>query len=282
MGKYGTLASQALARIGKNWSKSSLTREKLLSNTRELARYISTNYGLERIDHLKPGHVQSYVNSLHERGLSPSTMADKMTAVRVIAFAIGKQNIVQKTNAAYGIERVRINPQAVNHERLDEVRQVIAAHADQGDKVAQMVRAADGLRTAFGLRAKESLMSSKVEVRNGKQYLTVEGAKGGRPRELEVRTEAQVKALQGVAETAKSLGSNTGRIIPPEMNLKQAYDAQRNLWRECGGTRAAGANMHGERHSYARERNAEGAEKSAIMSELGHGEDRSPSAYLGK
>jgi len=282
MGKHGTLASQALAKIGKNWSKSSLTREKLLSNTREFAQHIAKNFGLERIDNLKPGHIQSYVNSLHYRDLASSTMADKMTAVREIATAIGKQNIVQKTNAAYGIERIRVNPQPVNHDRLVEVRQAIADRADQGDKVAQMVRGADALRVAFGLRAKESLMSSKVEVKNGKLFLTVDGAKGGRPRELEARTEGQIRAIQLIAETAKALGSTTGRIIPPHMSLKQAYDAQRNLWRECGGTRAAGANMHGERHSYARERDAEGAAKSAIMSELGHGEDRSPSAYLGK
>ena len=282
MGKHGTLASQALARIGKDWSKSSLTREKLLSNTREFARHVAKNYGLERIDNMKPGHVQSYVNDLHDRGLAPSTMADKMTAVRIIAVAIGKQNIVQRTNAAYGIERVRINPQTVNHDRLVEVRQAISDRADHGEKIAQMVRAADGLRVAFGLRAKESLMSSKVAVKDGKLILTVEGAKGGRPRELEARTEGQLRAVQLVAETAKALGSTTDRIIPPHMSLKQAYDAQRNLWRECGGTRAAGANMHGERHGYARDRDAEGATKSAIMSELGHGEDRSPSAYLGK
>jgi site-specific recombinase XerC len=282
MGKHGTLASQALARIGKNWSTSSLTREKLLSNTREFARHVTKTYGLERIDNLKPGHVQSYVDNLHDRGLAPSTMADKMTAVRVIAAAIGKQNIVQRTNADYGIERVRINPQMVNHARLIEVREAISSRADQGDKVALMVRAADSLRLSFGLRAKESLLSCKVEEINGKLFLTVSGAKGGRPRELEARNEAQLKAVQLVAETAKVLGSGTGKIIPPHLSLKQAYNAQRNLWRECGGTRASGSNMHGERHVYARERKAAGAIKSEIMKELGHGEDRSPAAYSGK
>jgi site-specific recombinase XerC len=149
MGKHGTLASQALARIGKDWSKSSLTREKLLSNTREFAQHVAKNYGLEWIDNLKPGHVQSYLNDLHDRGLAPATMADKMTAVRVIAAAIGKQNIVQRTNVAYGIERVRINPQTVNLDRLVEVRQAIADRADQGEKVAQMVRGP----TVSGLRS---------------------------------------------------------------------------------------------------------------------------------
>lgn len=281
MGKHHTLASQALARIGKNWSLSSLTREKLLSNAKEFARHVEKNYGLERIENLKPGHVQSYVESLHERKLAASTMADKMSAVRIIAVAIGKQNIVQKKNAAYGIERVRIKPQAVNHDCLGKVREAISARADQGDKVALMVRAADSLRLSYGLRAKESLLSCKVEEINGKLFLTVAGAKGGRPRELEARNEAQLQAVQLVAETAKVLGSGTGKIIPPHLSLKQAYDAQRNLWRECGGTRASGSNMHGERHAYARERKAEGATKSEIMKELGHGEDRSPSAYTG-
>jgi len=209
-------------------------------------------------------------------------MADKLTAVRLIASSIGKQNIVEQHNAAYGIERIRINPQAVNHDRLIEVREKISARANQGDRVALMVRAADSLRVAFGLRAKESLMSSKIFVRDGKTFLSVEGAKGGRSRELEARTETQIKAIQLAAETARALGSATGRIIPPDMTLKQAYDAQRNFWRECGGTRASGANMHAERHDYARGRDAEGAARSTILSELGHGEDRSIAAYLAK
>lgn len=277
MGK--NLERQALERMGKDWSKASLTREKLLGNAREFAKFVSERYGLEKIDNLKPKMVQAFVREMHERDLAPSTMAGKMTAIREIAAAIGKQNIVDRHNSDYGIERVRINPQTVNHDRLGEVRQAISTLADHGDKIALMVRAADGLREEFGLRAKESLLSSKVEEKDGKLYLTVEGAKGGRPRELEARTEGQLKAVQLVAETSAALKSGTGRIIPPSMNLQQAYDAQRNLWRECGGTRENGANMHGERHAYAREQDAEGASKAEIMAELGHGEDRSPAAY---
>ena len=277
MGK--SLERQALERMGKDWSKASLTREKLLGNAREFAKFVSERYGLEKIDNLKPKMVQAFVREMHERDLAPSTMAGKMTAIREIATAIGKQNIVERYNSDYGIERTRINPQVVNHGRLSEVREAIATMADQGDKIAQMVRAADGLRMEFGLRAKESLLSSKVEVKDGKLYLTVEGAKGGRPRELEARTEGQLKAVQLVAETSKALGSGTGRIIPPDMSLKQAYDAQRNLWRECGGTREDGANMHGERHAYARELDSDGASKATIMADLGHGGNRSPAAY---
>jgi len=279
MGK--SLERQSMDRIGKNWSKASLTREKLLGNVREFSRFIEGKYGLEKIENLKPNMVKEYVSTLHERGVAASTKADKMTAVRVLAEAIGKRNIVERHNSEYGIERVRVNPQPVDHERLVEVRQSIAERANQGDQIARMVRAADALRSEFGLRAKESLLSSKLEERaGGKMYLVVEGAKGGRLRELEVRTEGQLRAVQLVTETAKALGSGTGRIIPPHMSLKQAYDAQRNLWRQSGGTRSTSANMHGERHGFARERNADGATNSEIMSELGHGEDRSPASYI--
>ncbi|MBJ6724392.1 integrase domain-containing protein [Geomesophilobacter sediminis] len=139
--------------------------------------------------------------------------------------------------------------------------------------------AADALREAFGLRAKESLMTSAVVVKDGKEHLSVEGAKGGRPRLLPIDNERKTEAVKLAQETSKSLGSGTGRIIPPEMTLKEAYDAQRNEWRALGGTRENNANMHGERHLHAREMSADGATKEEIMADLGHGEDRSPSSY---
>lgn len=280
MGK--NLVRQALDRVGKNWSKSSHTREKLLGNVKDFTQFVGKKYGLEKIENLKSKMIHSYTQSLHERGLSASAMADKMTAVRQIASAIGKANIVERHNSAYGISRQRVNPQAVNQEKLAEVRHKISTLAAKGDEVAKMVLAADALREAFGLRAKESLMSKEVVGRHGKLYLQIEGAKGGRTRELEVKSESQIKAIQLLAETSKAMGSGTGRIIPPKMSLKQAYDAQRNLWRSLGGMRSAGANMHGERHAYARTMKDCGAAKSEIMIQLGHGEDRSPSAYLGK
>lgn len=277
-----SLERQACVKIGKDWSRSSLTREKLLSNVQEFAKFVHIKYGLEKLDNLKPKMIEAFVKSLHERGLSASTMAGKMTAIRELASAIGKQNIVARDNKTYGIERIRINPQVVNPEKVAEIRGIIETKAQAGDKVAKMCLAADRLREAFGLRAKESLMSSKVYEKDGRQYLQVEGSKGGRPRDLEVKNELQHKAVQLVIETSKFLGSGTGRIIPTSMSLRQAYDGQRNLWRALGGTRESGANMHGERHSYARELKSGGASKAEIMIQLGHGGDRSPSAYLPK
>lgn len=179
--------------------------------------------------------IATYVANMKAEGLAPSTMAGRMTAVREICAAVGKQGICRQENVAYGIERVRINPQPVNHEKLDKIRTELHAHADSGDRVAKMMVAADALREAFGLRVKESLMTKDVVEKKGQLFLEVEGAKGGRPRAIEVRTESQIKAVRLVTEIAAALGSGTARIIPPEMTLKQAYDAQRNDWRALGG-----------------------------------------------
>jgi site-specific recombinase XerC len=281
MGKgMKNLQTQALEKIGKNWGVSSGTREKLLGCTRDFARFIDKTYHLERIENLKPRMIEAYVSKMKEEGLAPSTMANRMTAVREVCAAVGKQGICAKMNAAYGIERDRINPQLVDQSKIQAIRDKLVQRSAAGDRIAKMMVAADALRREFGLRAKESLMSKDVSTKAGKAFLQVEGAKGGRPRELEVKTDGQMRAVKLVLETAKQLGSGTGRIIPPELTLKQAYDAQRNEWRSLGGTRANSANMHGNRHAYARERDAEGATKAEIMSELGHGQDRSPASYI--
>ncbi|AJE03597.1 integrase domain-containing protein [Geobacter pickeringii] len=280
MGKR--LERQALERIGKNWSKSSLTKEKLLSNVREFARFCESRYGLQRIDTLKPHMVESYLHSLHERGLAPSTMSGKLSAVREVAKAVGKANIVARDNSAYGVSRqgCRYNPQQANGAKLAEIRATLHTQAEGGDRVALMMRAADALRQQFGLRAKESLLTSKTIGRDGRTYLVVEGAKGGRPRELEVRTVGQQAAVRLVAGTAERLGNANHRLIPPELALKEAYDAQRNTWRALGGTRENGAHMHAERHAYAQARLGETGDRRTVAEELGHGRESVTAHYV--
>jgi site-specific recombinase XerD len=274
-----SLERQALDRMGKNWGKASGTREKLLNNVAQFAGFVQDRYHLERIDNLKPTMITAYAMNMTAHGLAPSTMANRMTAVREVCAAIGKQGICAKENSTYGIERVRVNPQEVNLGKLEEIRHALGERAAAGDRVAKMMVAADALRDAYGLRAKESLMTSKVSEHEGQKCLTVEGAKGGRPRLLPINSEKKEAAVQLAIETSTNLGSGTGRIIPPELSLKEAYDAQRNEWAKMGGTREAKANMHGERHLHAREMSDEGATKEEIMADLGHGEDRSPAAY---
>lgn len=278
MGK--SLSVQATERIGKQWNKAKLTREGKLQHLKAFARFVAQRYGLERIENLKTKHVAAYVENMQNQGLSAGTMANRLAALRELAAAIGKANIVCRTNAEYGINRIRQSPVSADRESIDGIKAQLAARAQDGDRIALMAHAAAALRDAFGLRAKESLLSTRVVMRDGELRLVVEGAKGGRPRELQIRTEGQAQALQLAHRTSQSLGSATGRLIPPELSLKAAYDAQRALWRELGGNRRDASHMHAQRHDYLQKRHAEGATRQELMHEAGHGEDRSPGSYL--
>lgn len=146
MGK--NLAAQAMERLVKDWSKTCLTKEKLHANVKEFARFCERTYGLQKVDNIKPHMVEAYVRSMHDRGFAPSTMADRMTAVRLMAQAVGKANIVARENADYGISRAgtRCTPIQTNSERLAEIQAAITTRAETGDRVALMMRAANVLR----------------------------------------------------------------------------------------------------------------------------------------
>lgn len=274
------LSCQALEKVGKNWKVGKGTRDAKLQTIKRFADFVQKQYGLQRIENLMPGHVQAYARSLHDQGINARTGSNYMTYVRDLCQAIGKGGIVAKDNAEYGFGGVpRQNPLDVNSGKIDEMRSQLDAKAAAGDRLAMMMSATAAMRDAFGLRQKEGLLSSKVVVRDGKAYLEVRGAKGGRPREIQIRNEAQQNALLRVAATAEALGNANGRAIPPEMSLKQAMKAESKAWHKLGGTRANMANMHAQRHAYAQTRLAEGATKAEVNRELGHGDHRSLGSY---
>src|SRR3982751_3612675 len=53
---------------------------------------------------LKPKHVKKLVERWLAENLSAGTIKNRMTALRWWAEKIGKQNIIARTNAAYGIQ----------------------------------------------------------------------------------------------------------------------------------------------------------------------------------
>ena len=274
MGK--SLQSQALEKLGKDWSQASTTRVARLQTVTNFSEFVAERFGLERIDSLKPAHIAQYVQALQDKGLSNRTICNRLAHVRELASSIGKANIVPRSNAELGVERsVRADPRLLNTEKVAEIRQTLSERAATGDRTATMMVATAEMREAFGLRHKEAMMSSRVI--NGR--LQVEGAKGGRPRELPIDTDAKRSAVSLSQETAKVLGNANGRPIPPEMNLKQALQAESRTWHELGGTREANASMHLARHDYCQRASADGKTNAEIQQDLGHGDDRSLSAY---
>lgn len=261
MGK--SLTDQAMEVMGKNWSNSSLTREKNLGNVERLLDRIEAQSGLESLENLKPGHITAAFEQMQAEGLSASTLSGYATAARMVAEGIGKANIVPRDNESLGVSRAgeRYNPIVSDPADRDQVQAALA------ERYGEHLALAHEMRESFGLRAKESLLSVNVVERDGKQFLQVEGAKGGRDRLVEIHTDRQRAAVAGVQAHLAQTGQRS--LCPADKSLKQTYDQQRNALRAVGATKANASNAHASRHAYVQERSGQVSDRE-LAQEVGH------------
>lgn len=265
------LRYQAEKLLGKNRRASTLTQYKNAGQIRRLCDLVQNKYGLENIKNLKTKHIHGVFNDLKEQELSSSTLASYATAARTIAHAIGKDNIVPRANNELGISRAgeRLRPIKANSELIIDITTQLYARAEW------LGLAAD-LRTQFGLRAKESLLSHEIK----NDHLVVRGSKGGRPREIAIRNNSQQEILERVHSHIKMEGKSS--LIPAHMSLKQGLKYQSNALHRLGATTENRAHAHAARHEYAQQLSKSGANKKAIAQELGHGREEVVSHYIPK
>jgi len=193
-----------------------------------------------RAQGIRTKHIEHLVSRWQAEGASTGTMKNRMSALRWMAEKIGKENIVARDNAAYGIADRRF---VTNESKAKEL--------DQGklDKVSDPYTAMSlRLQEAFGLRREESI---KVQPgwadRGDVLVLKSTWTKGGKEREIPIIKETQRELLN----QAKVL-ADKGSLIPVEMS----YIDQLNRFK--AQTAFAGIDrVHGFRHAYAQARYAE-------------------------
>lgn len=269
-------AKKAYARYRqKDRVRSSLTQTKRYGDIGRLANMVEKKFGLERIENLKTKHITAVLQDLKQSGKALSTLQSYVTAARELSRAIGKQNLLPRENASLGISRPnddRNRPvQAASPEQIAELRERLAARGE-------WLALAHDLRQAFGLRAKESLLSvSVIRHPDGRESLQVRGAKGNRPREVPILSDAQRAVVQAVQQY---IADRQESLVPPSMSLHQAYMVQKKTLEEVGARKANGTHAHALRHAYAQRRIAEGASRAEVARELGHGREEIIAAYV--
>lgn len=267
------LEHQAREAIGKNHRSGHGTTTKLLSSLHQITTFLTKQYGLENIKNVKSHMVSTYFQSRKEDGIGKSQLSADATAWRQLAQAVGKQNIIPRDNKSLDIRREapdRYRPVTANNEKIQEIRLSITERAAAGDPKYAMLAAAEAVREAFGLRAQESLMSSKTIMINGIPHLQIRGAKGGRERDIKIRTPQQAQAAKLVDAVARAAGNRHGSIIPKEMTLKQALTFQRNTIHRLGGLKENAAHMHSQRHDFVQGECSAGRTAADVSRDLGH------------
>ena len=187
---------------------------------------------------LKPKHVEQLVGRWLTEQLSAGTMKNRMTALRWWAEKIGKENVVARTNAAYAIpDRVYVTNVSKATEldfgKLEQIRDVF-------------IQLSLRLQADFGLRREESIkIVPKWADRGNCVVLKDSWTKGGRQREIPIRTIQQRQLI----DEAKELAKGKSLVAPGYATYR---DYLQHFRAEC--TRVGIHAFHGHRHFYAQAR----------------------------
>ena len=191
-------------------------------------------YKIESPNSLKPKHVNSLVMHWRARGLTPTTVKNRVAWMRWWAEKVNKASVIPRDNAELGIDPAT----AANDNR--------AWQLDGEQKLpCDFAHASLKLIEAFGLRVEEAIKIKPVQADKG-VLLELQGSwtKGGRARQLPISTAKQKAALDYAKEVAQN-----GSLIPDCKSFiqqRKAFDHQ---------TLKAGLrNLHGLRHAFAQQR----------------------------
>lgn len=268
--KFGSLYHQARQAVGKLYRRNhgEKTVRAQTSSLRTITTYLKEKHGLEKIENIKPAMVTAFFQSRIAQGIGSSQLSKDATAFRYLVEHLGKANIFPRSNRELGFDRSnsdRMQPKFLDHQAAVSIRaSLVERHEQTGLAADRALIAAYDLRATFGLRAAESLTA----IVNGKNLDVV--GKGGRFRTLSAETSEQRQAMRQLQSVSKEIGNVNGKLIPPQLSLKQMYDYQRNTIRACGGTKSASSNMHVFRHDYAQRQHAAGVSDKELADRTGH------------
>lgn len=242
------------------------------------------------IHSLKPKHVEALVDHWKNQELAVGTIKNLMSAVRRWSEHIGKENVVKRSNAEYGI-----------NDRM-YVTNVSKAKLVTAEQLARLTdpytKASIALAVEFGLRREECIkIQPKWADLGDRLRLKDSWTKGGKYREVPLTTAAQRAALDAAKQLAQG-----GSLIPKGMRY---VDQLQRFRAQCQGAGIGG--VHGLRHQYVqaryealtgwkcpagggptskqltREQKARDKEVRLLISkELGHEREQITAVYLGR
>lgn len=184
---------------------------------------------LQRLGHRAVAHWKS-------QGLGDATVMNRLSAIRWLGIKIGKSNLGYDSNRVFGLR----GRSASSGSKAVRLTVSITRHVDD-----PYIRVSLKLQAAFGLRRSEAMkIQPQWADRGDRLVLKGSWTKGGRPREVPLRTAYQ----RGVLEEAKRLAKN-GSLIPPHKSYRQHLHTWEHLTRSAGLSKT-----HGLRHAYAQAR----------------------------
>lgn len=203
------------------------------------ARQLERELGFRnmRASSLGQRHLIALVKHWQAEGLGVGTIKNRMAHLRWAAEKVGKPGVAGISNSELGLEK-RVYVAKVSR-AIDLPTRTLELITDPH------VRISLRLQEAFGLRREESLKIIPSRAWQGNRLvLQASWTKGGRPREVPVRTDQQRSLLLEAARLA-----GRGSMIPPQRSYIEHLKIYERQLSAAGISRA-----HGLRHAYAQRR----------------------------
>jgi integrase len=260
------------------------------------------NMRLQNLTELSTKHVCAVTRNWEAKGISASYLAALNTVLRRFGIWLGKPDLAPLlseilVDPARAIRETSLTKPKSWESRDIDPEALFKAMDEQCEVTGLQLR----LAWAFGLRVEEQLMFQPEEAHKGNVLVISRGAKGGRVREVKIRSPWEAELV----ERAKVLAAAHPRKILgplPPRRLAQARDHYYYLCRKIGlrGKGCFASTPHGGRHSFATRRyamdagvaapvlggdmaspSADHATRLQLAAELGHGRPSATTAYVG-
>lgn len=207
------------------------SREKILNHFAE--DLVSLGYRVDRIQRLKPKHIEAAVKYWQQSQLAIATIKNRMSALRYICEKTNKANIIL-SNDNLNIGKRSYTP--------SKNRAIF--NPDFSKISNDYIFISLNLQRVFGLRREESLkIKPHVADKSSHLELLPSWCKGGRGRFIPIRTEEQRYWLDRAKEFIGDYGLSLIPIGKSYIQQREVYDKQVQ--------RAGLDNLHGLRHAYA-------------------------------
>ena len=175
-------------------------------------------FHLRTLDNFKKKHVEALSRKWEADGLSASTIQNRISVLRTLAEWLGKSGMIGRSTDFVA------DPKSVT-------RTAAATY--------------DHSWSAAGVDV-EAVMFKPHRADKGIYIEVVDGTKGGRPRVVMIRTEAQRRVLEEAKAFVKGVNGHVGS---PSRDLKSAIRRFGYVLGKCGVTKAGlGITAHGLRH----------------------------------
>lgn len=203
-------------------------------------------YKLDDVRGFKERHMTALGHAWEVKGLSASTIQNRISVFRLFGEWIGKKGMIRDSECYVK------NPKSVERHLVAQKDKTWSGQGvDLQDKLT-IVQQKDAfvaiqleLQRAFALRMKEAALL-KPHMADRGHYLAVNwGTKGGRDRVVDIKTDYQKEVL---ARAKAMLENPNDSMIPKQYDFKQWKNHYYYICREADISRKNGITGHGLRH----------------------------------